>query len=170
MPASGTKNRFVCCPLSLFCLDKVGKIKIMSPSRAKGNFVRVHYERPALPKFECLFSHFSHVWFFVTPWTVALQASLSMGWSQQEYRSGLPCPPLGDLLHLGIQSTSPAAPTLAGRFFATEPPRKPHQSLDTPSCENPVCIHPGHFRYPPKELGREKLMKTLNLCCWLWYA
>ena len=140
----------------------MGKIKIMSPSRAKGNFVWVHYIRPALPKFECLFSHFSHVSFFVTPWTVAFQAPLSMGWSQQEYGSGLPCPPLGDLPYLGIQSTSPAAPALAGRFFATEPPGKPHWSLDTPSCKNPVCIHLGHFRHPPMGTGKRKIDENIK--------
>ena len=44
-----------------------------------------------------LLSRFSCVWLFVTPWPVALQAPLSMGFSRQEYRSGLPCPPPGDL-------------------------------------------------------------------------
>ena len=39
----------------------------------------------------------SHVWFFVTPWTIARQAPLSMGLPRQEYWSELPCPPLGDL-------------------------------------------------------------------------
>ena len=38
----------------------------------------------------------------VTPWTVAHQAHLSMGFSRQEYWSGLPCRPLGDLLNPGI--------------------------------------------------------------------
>ena len=37
----------------------------------------------------------SHVQLFLTPWTVAHQAPLSMGFSRQEYWSGLPCPPLG---------------------------------------------------------------------------
>ena len=46
-------------------------------------------------------SHFSHVWLFVTPWTVAYQAPLSLGFSKQEYWSGLPCPPPGDLLWSG---------------------------------------------------------------------
>ena len=47
----------------------------------------------------CVLSHFSPVWLFVTPWTVAHQAPLSMGLSRQEYESGLPCPPPGDLLN-----------------------------------------------------------------------
>ena len=44
-----------------------------------------------------MLSHFSCVQLFATPWTVALQAPLSMGFSRQEYWSGLQCPPLGDL-------------------------------------------------------------------------
>ena len=44
----------------------------------------------------------SHVQCFPTPWTAALQAPLSMGFSRQEYRSGLPSPPPGDLSDLGI--------------------------------------------------------------------
>ena len=40
-----------------------------------------------------LLSHFSRVQLFATPWTVAHQAPLSMGFSRQEYWSGLPCPP-----------------------------------------------------------------------------
>ena len=57
----------------------------------------------------------------VTPWTVAHQAPLSMGFPRQEYWSGLPAPSPGHLSHPGIKPTSPA---MAGRFFTTEPPRK----------------------------------------------
>ena len=45
----------------------------------------------------CMLSRFSHVWLFVTPWTVARQAPLSLGFSKQEYWSGLPCLSPGDL-------------------------------------------------------------------------
>ena len=45
----------------------------------------------------CVLTHFSHVQLFVTLWTVACQAPLSMGVSRQEYWSGLTCPPPGDL-------------------------------------------------------------------------
>jgi len=48
-----------------------------------------------------------------------------MGFSWQLYWSGLPLPPLGDLPDPRTESASLAAPTLAGRFFTTEPPRKP---------------------------------------------
>ena len=49
-----------------------------------------------------------HVWLFVTPWTVACQAPLSLGFSRQEYWSGLPFPSLGDLPDPGIKPGSPA--------------------------------------------------------------
>ena len=54
---------------------------------------------------------------FATPWTVALQAPLSMGFSRQEYWSGLPFPSPGDLPHPGIE---PVSPTLAGRCFTAD--------------------------------------------------
>ena len=62
---------------------------------------------------------------FVSPWTVALQAPLSMGFAGQEYWSGLPFPFPGDLPGSGIEPESPA---LAGGFFATEPQGKPYVS------------------------------------------
>ena len=55
----------------------------------------------------------------VTPRTVAHQAPLSMGFSRQEYWSGFPCPPPGDLPDPGIELVSPVSPALAGRFFTT---------------------------------------------------
>ena len=64
----------------------------------------------------------SHEWLFVTPWTVACQVCLSMGFPRQEYWSELLFPIPGDLPDPGIKSVSPA---LAGRFFITEPPGKP---------------------------------------------
>ena len=62
---------------------------------------------------------FSHVQLFATPWTVACQAPLSMGFSRQEYWSGLPFPSLGDLPNPGIEPTSLTSPALAGGFFTT---------------------------------------------------
>ena len=60
----------------------------------------------------------SHIQLFVSPWTVAPQASLSMGFSRQEHQSGLPFPPTRGCPNPG---TEPESPTLAGRFFTTEP-------------------------------------------------
>ena len=64
----------------------------------------------------------SHVWLSVTPLAVSCQAPLSMGFSKQEYWSGLPCPPPGDLLNLGIE---PRSPTLKVDSLLSEPPGKP---------------------------------------------
>ena len=67
----------------------------------------------------CVLSRFSHVQLCATLWTVARQAPLSMGFSRLEYRSGLPCPPPGDLPDPGIEPTSLMSPALAGKFFTT---------------------------------------------------
>ena len=67
----------------------------------------------------------SVVLLFATLWTVAYQAPLSMGFSRQEYWSGLPFSPPGDLLTPGIQPVSPASVALAGGFFTTKPLGKP---------------------------------------------
>ena len=53
-----------------------------------------------------MLSRFSHVWLFVTLWTAAHQAPLPMGFSKQEYWSGLPCLPPGDLPDPGIEPVS----------------------------------------------------------------
>ena len=63
--------------------------------------------------------HFSCVRLFVTLWAVAHQASLSMGFSRQEYWRGLPCPSPGDLPKPGIEPASLLSPALAGGFFTT---------------------------------------------------
>ena len=65
----------------------------------------------------CALSRFSCVWLFVTLWTAAHQAPLSVGFSRQEYWSGLPCPPPGFLSDPGFEPTSLMPPALAGRFF-----------------------------------------------------
>ena len=69
-----------------------------------------------------MLSCFSPVRLFGTPWTVAHQTPLSLGFSRQEYWSGLLCPPPGDLPDPGIKPTSLMSPALAGGFFTTVPP------------------------------------------------
>ena len=64
----------------------------------------------------------SQVQIFVTPWTIAHQAPLSVGFPRQEYWCGWLFPSAGDLPHLEVKAVSPE---LAGGFFATEPPGKP---------------------------------------------
>ena len=92
----------------------------------------------------CMLSYFSRVQLFVTLWTAARQVSLSMGFSRQEYWSGLPCPPPGDLPNPGIKPTSLMSPALAGKFYTTEPPGKPFPSpgdLPNPGIE-PAFLTP----------------------------
>ena len=64
----------------------------------------------------------SRVQLFATPWTVAHQAPPSMGFSRQEYWSGLPFPSPGDLPDPGIEPRSPA---LQADALTSEPPGKP---------------------------------------------
>ena len=67
----------------------------------------------------------SHVQLFVTPWTVAHKAPLSMEFSSQDYCRGLPVPISGDLFDPEIEPMSLVSPALAGRFFTTASPGKP---------------------------------------------
>ena len=69
---------------------------------------------------------------FATPWTVACQAPLSMGFPRQEFWSELSLPVPGDLPDLGIEPISLLSPALAGRFFTTVTPEKPLVTLDGP--------------------------------------
>ena len=64
----------------------------------------------------------SRVRLFATPWTIAHQAPRSMGFSRQEYWSGLPFPSPGDLPDLGIE---PRSPTLQADALTSGPPGKP---------------------------------------------
>ena len=77
----------------------------------------------------CVLSHFSHVRLFATLWTMAHQAPLSMGFSRQEYRSGLPCPPPGDLCNMGIKPVFLTSSALLGRFFTTIATREAQDCL-----------------------------------------
>ena len=71
----------------------------------------------------------SHIRLFATPWTVAYQAPLFMGFSRQEYWSGLPFPSPGDLPDPGIE---PGSPALQADTLLSEPPGKP-RDLQTSS-------------------------------------
>ena len=68
----------------------------------------------------CVLSHSFGSESFVTPWIVAHQAPLPMGFSRQEYWSGLPAPSPGDLPDPEIEPMSLMSPALAGGFFTTE--------------------------------------------------
>ena len=71
-------------------------------------------------------------------WTKALHAPLSMGFSRQEYWSGLPCPPPGDLPDLGIEPESLMSSALGGGFFITSTTWEVHWSWSRPIF---LCPH-----------------------------
>ena len=83
-------------------------------------------------------SHFSHVLLFVTPWTAAHQAPLSMGFSRQEYQSGLPGPTPGDLPDPRIE---PASPALQADSL---PPGKPLHRRQFPSNQHSIILSNVH--------------------------
>ena len=72
----------------------------------------------------CMLSHFSRVWLCDPMDCSLLQAPLSMGFSRQEYWSGLPCPPPGDHPDSGIEPRSLISPARAGGFFTTSTTRQ----------------------------------------------
>ena len=79
-----------------------------------------------------------------TPWTVACQDPLSVGFSRQEYWSGLPFPLPGDLPDPGIEPQSLASPALVGGSFTIVPPGNPsHKS----ASENVRVIMPSIHLY-----------------------
>ena len=78
---------------------------------------------------------------FATPWTLAYQAPLSMGFSRQEYWSGLPFPSPGDLLNPGSE---PGSPALEADTLTSEPPGKPSGSCISSFLRNlHTVLHSG---------------------------
>ena len=67
----------------------------------------------------CMLNCFSHILLFVTLWTIACQAPLSIAFSSQEYWGGLLCPPPGNLLDSGLEPKSLTSPALTGGLFTT---------------------------------------------------
>ena len=83
-------------------------------------------------------SRFSHVWLFVTLGTIAHQVPLSFRFSRQEYWSGFPYPPPGDLPNPGIEPESLKSSALAGRFFTTSATWKAHNNDN--NSNNPLTF------------------------------
>ena len=83
-------------------IDTVIEVQNRSPEKASGSLLRLILSP------SCHVQSLSCVPLFVTPWTLARQAALSVGFSRQESCTGLPCPPPGDLLDPGIEPRSPA--------------------------------------------------------------
>ena len=103
----------------------------------------------------CVLSHFSRVQFFATPWTIAHQAPLSVGFSRQEYWSRLPFSPPGDLPDPGIELAALTSPALTGGFFTTSTtkpspvPRTPPHGLGIPGAAG-LRVQVGLWLQPPQ--------------------
>ena len=113
----------------------------------------------------------------VTLWTVALQAPLSMGFFREEYWSGFPCHPPGDLPDLGIELVSLKSPALVGRFFYhqchLESPSRTDTYQQKLLCSNQtpqkaLRLHPhqhrssGEIRLPPSPDCKEASQALLG--------
>ena len=96
----------------------------------------------------------SRVQLFATPWTVAYQAPPSMGFSRQEYWSGLPFPSPGDLPNPGIE---PGSPTLQADALPSEPPGKPRWALNQ--------LNEGEKNVEEKTESKIIFHKVLHLKC-----
>ena len=94
-------------------------------------------------------------------WTVARQAPLSMGFSRQEYWSGLLCPPPGDLPDPGTEPTSLTSPALAGRYFTTSVTWEALKKV----CENTYLGPPRKKLCIRSEFSGEKVEEE---ACSLW--
>ena len=104
-----------------------------------------------------MLNRFSRVRPFVTPWTVAYQIPLSTGFSRQEYWSGLPGPPAGDLSNPGIEPKSLMSLTWAGEFFTTSATWEAHSTEDT----GPT---PGSGRSPGEGNGNPLQVPVICAC------
>ena len=94
-------------------------------------------------------SSFCSVQLLVTLWTIACWVPLSMGFSRQEYWSGLPCPPPGDLPNPGIEPTSLTSPALAVGSLQLASPAKLHAAAAAKSLQScPTLCNPIDGRPP----------------------
>ena len=91
--------------------------------RAKPHLAH-HFSRAKSLWHASMLSRFTRVWLFATSWMVAHQAPLSMGFSRQEYGSGLPCLPPGDLPDPEIEPLSLTSPALQAGSLPLAPPGK----------------------------------------------
>ena len=111
---------------SCFCIFPSLLFPFLPP---KKNGQCIPLRHPSLLESMCCAESLRCVWLFKTPWTVARQAPLSMGFSRQEHWSGLPCPPPGDLPDPGIE---PRSQLLLRDSLRSEPPGKP--TLESMEC------------------------------------
>ena len=112
----------------------------------------------------CMLNHFSHVWLFATLWTVAHQTPLSVGFSRQEYWSGLPCSPLGILPDPGIEPASPVTPELQVDSL----PLSHRGSLSTPGGRGPQFENHCRRKWETIRKNRQLMNKFYELGVSRW--
>ena len=113
-------SRLQGCPVLLLCPHvPLGFTSAVSGSVCNSIHFHSLQKSPARNQAVCVLSLYSPVRHFVTPWTVAHQVPLSMGFSRQEYWSELPFPMMGDLPYPEIKPASLMFPALARGFFTT---------------------------------------------------
>ena len=123
----------------------------------------------------------SCVWLFATPWTVAHQASLSIGFSRQESWSGLPFPSPGDLPNPGIEAASLMSPACIGRWvlyhWATWEALQPFTQREITSLRLKIaplqCHQEGHGKPLCRVRYRFSLnsiltLSTVSVWTWVW--
>ena len=108
VPGQGTRSDMLQLRVPILQLDQRPHTLQLRPGTAKYIYVRA-----------CMLSHFSCVPLCATLWTAAHQALLSMVFFRQEYWSGSPSPPPGDLPDIGIEPAALRSPALVGKFFTT---------------------------------------------------
>ena len=89
---------------------------------------------------------------FMTSWTVAYHAPLSMGFFRQEYWSGLSCSPPGNLPNPGIKPTAPGFPALQVGSLLLSHRGSPILSSESPNSSWELDIHPPHHYYSPNPI------------------
>ena len=118
-----------------------------------------------------MLSHFSRVWLCVTLWTLVCQAPFFMKFSRQEYWSGLPCPPPGDLPDPWMKTVSPGSPALAGGYFTTSATWEVHIVLIVHVFKNSVIIHQDEITlklYSRKKYINEIISNYIYRICFEW--
>ena len=105
----------------------------------------------------------SRVRLFATPWTVAYQAPPSMGFSRQEYWSGLPFPSPRDLPNPGIE---PRSPEFQADDLTSEPPGKPQYNTysnaqilyeTSSSINRDICLSSSNIETMPLQAGSQRV-------------
>ena len=122
------------------------------------NFQFLSYCKLSFMVHACMLRCFSCVQLFATPWTIAHQAPLTLGFSRQEYWSGLPRPPPGDLPNTRTEPAPLPTPAQADRFFTTnhltraksiltDPPRERNQDSPRASTAQGIIFKPSTLSY-----------------------